>query len=159
MSYNNSNSAYPAYAAFLVALCFLFFLRVIGQLIQYVHAVAWLPRLETWQGSTLPYGLLLFSQLVILVFMLRITSQHVSGCIQRNPIKGKWLLGLGALYFFSMSARLIIGLASLSIHPWFNKPLPALFHLVLAAYVLMLAGFHMNWIGKRSKFTLSEEMR
>ena len=159
MPYNKKNSVFPAYEAFLWTLSSLFFLRVIGQLIQYLNAVEWLPRLEVWQGSSLPYGFLLCIQLIILAVMIRITHQHASGRVQKNAVKGKWLLASGALYFFSMTARLVIGLANLSMHPWFHKPLPAFFHLVLATFVLLLAAFHMNWIGKNNRFDLSEDLQ
>jgi hypothetical protein len=49
---------------------------------------------------------------------------------------------LGVLYFGSMSARLVLGLAVFSDVAWFAKPLPALFHLVLAGYVLTLGHYH-----------------
>lgn len=146
MACNKNTLALPAYTHYLWALSLLFLLRVIGQLIQQLNAVSWLPPLEDWQGSSLPYGLMLSSQIIILAVMIRITRKHETSCVQKNPIKGRWLLTLGALYFFSMSARIVIGLANLSTHPWFHKSLPAFFHLVLATFVLSLAAFHMNWI-------------
>lgn len=145
------NQASPPYLAILWVLIFLFLLRTIGQLIQYSSPVEWLPRLEAWQGSTLPYGLLLFSQLIILAVMIRITFQHASGCVRKSASKGKWLLALGAVYFAVMASRLFIGLAHLSTHPWFYKFIPAFFHLVLATFVLLIAGFHMNWVARDDK--------
>ncbi|WP_239236733.1 hypothetical protein [Candidatus Nitrotoga sp. BS] len=91
--------------------------------------------------------------------MIRITRKHAADCVQKNPIKGKWLLTLGALYFFSMSARLVIGFANLSTLPWFHKSLPAFFHLVLATFVLSLAAFHMDWICKNNKLDVSEGLQ
>lgn len=159
ISYNKANSPYPTYAIILWTLSFVFSLRIIGQLIQYFNAVEWLPRLEVWQGSSLPYGFLLLSQLIILFIMIRITRQHISGLVQKDSIKGRWLLALGTLFFFGMTARLVIGLVNLSAHPWFHKPLPAFFHLVLAAFVLLLSAFHMNWIGKNKRLDLSEDLQ
>jgi uncharacterized protein len=140
-------------------LSLLFFLRVIGQLIQHFNPVLWLPRLEVWQGSSLPYGFLLSSQLIILTVMIRITHQHASGCVQKNPSKGRWLLAIGILYLVGMTGRLLIGFTNLSMHPWFHKFLPAFFHLVLATFVLLLAAFHMNWVGKNNKCDLSEDLQ
>jgi hypothetical protein len=102
---------------------------------------------------------MLSSQIIILAVMVRITRKHAAGCVKKNPIKGKWLLTLGALYFFSMSARLVIGFANLSTHPWFHKPLPAFFHLVLATFILSLAAFHMDWICKNNKLDVSEDLQ
>lgn len=158
MTCNQNTLALPAYTHYLWALNLLFLLRVIGQLIQQLRSVSWLPPLEVWQGSSLSYGLMLSSQIIILAVMIRITRKHATGCVQKNPIKGRWLLTLGALYFFSMSARLVIGLANLSTHPWFHKSLPAFFHLALATFVLSLAAFHMNWICN-DKLDLSEDLQ
>lgn len=66
---------------------------------------------------------------------------------------------LGLIYFVAMTARLVIGLANLSALDWFHKPLPAIFHLVLAAFVLTLAAYHLDWVGKGNKFALDEEKR
>jgi hypothetical protein len=159
MSCNKNTLAVHEYVYLLWALILLFFLRVIGQLIQQLKSVSWLPPIDVWQGSSLPYGFLLSSQIIILGVMIRITHQHARACIRKNPIKGKWLLIFGALYFFSMSARIVIGLANLSTHPWFHKSLPAFFHLVLATFVLSLAAFHMNWICKNNKLDLSEDLQ
>jgi hypothetical protein len=152
------NPAYPVYVVILWSLGLLFFLRVIGQLIQQINSVAWLPQLGAWQGSSFPYGFLLFIQLIILAVMLRIAQQHSRGYVQKNTSKGKWLLTFGALYFTGMAARLVIGIADLSMHPWFHKFIPAFFHLVLAVFVLLLAVFHLNLIGKNNKRDDSEDI-
>jgi uncharacterized protein len=158
LSCNKQNSAYPAYAVILWSLSFLFFLRVIGQLIQQTNSVAWLPQLGAWQGSSLPYGFLLFIQVIILTIMLRIARQHSRACVQKNTSKGKWLLVFGGLYFVGMAARLVIGIADLSMHPWFQKFIPAFFHLVLATFVLLLAAFHLNLMDKNNRRGHREEM-
>jgi hypothetical protein len=41
-----------------------------------------------------------------------------------------------------MLVRLILGLTVLSGQRWFASPVPTLFHLVLAAYVLLFGHFH-----------------
>ncbi|MFZ5524553.1 MAG: hypothetical protein ACOY9D_10810 [Pseudomonadota bacterium] len=158
-TYPNSPYRLQAYVVALCALSFLFLSRIIGQLIQYFYPVEWLPALESWQGSSLPYGFLLVSQLIILVVMLRVIFQHASGCARRNPNKGRWLLFFGTVYFVSMTGRLVIGLANLSAHPWFHKAIPTFFHLVLAAFVLLIAGFHMNWVGKSTMNDFGEAVQ
>lgn len=159
LSCNKKNPAYAAYVVILWSLSLLFFLRVIGQLIQQFNSVAWLPQLEAWQGSSLPYGFLLSSQLIILAVMLRVTRQHASACVQKNSSKGKWLLAFGVLYFAGMTGRLLIGITNLSMHPWFHKFIPAFFHLVLAIFVLLLAAYHLNLIGEKNKCDCSEDMQ
>lgn len=156
---NKKISVFSGYTVILWSLSALFFLRVIGQLLQYFNAVAWLPQLEEWQGSSLPYEFLLSSQLIILAVMLRITSKHASGCVRKNPGKGKWILSFGTFYFVGMAGRLFIGLANLSAHPWFHKFIPAFFHLILAIFVLLVAAFHMNWVGKNNSSDMREALQ
>ena len=158
-TFPNSLYRLQTYVAALCMLSFLFISRIIGQLIQYFYPVEWLPALEFWQGSSLPYVFLLASQFIVLAVMLRVTFQHASGCARRNPNKGRWLLTFGVLYFVSMSGRLVIGLGNFSTHPWFHKAIPTFFHLVLAIFVLLIAGFHMNWVGKSNKNDLDEAMQ
>ena len=119
----------------------LFASRVAAQLAQYAAPTRWLPPFEAWQGSGLAYPVLLASQLTILVAMAWGT-----GAVRRKPRTrksvGRWLIVLGAVYFSSMAVRLVLGLTVLSDIAWFAKPLPALFHLVLAGYVLTLGHYH-----------------
>jgi hypothetical protein len=145
--------------AILWALSFLFLARITGQLIQYFNPVPWLPQLDAWQGSSLPYGVLLFSQLIIFALMGRISSQYTLGRVKQNPSKGKWLLSLGILYFLSMAGRLVIGFTNLSMHPWFHTFIPAIFHLVLATFVLLLAAFHMNWFSRSDQYKLDKDAK
>lgn len=140
-----------AYVTALWVLVFLFCLRVVGQLVQVLSPVAWLPPLSAWQGSKLPYAILLACQLVIIFIMICVSRRHASGSVQRRTSLGKWLLFWGAFYSLAMAARLIIGLADLSGHVWFHKPIPAIFHLVLASFVLLLAAFHLNWIKREQE--------
>lgn len=136
------------YVSALWLLIALFCLRVIGQLVQAISPVSWLPPLTVWQGSALPYEALLAIQVAIIFAMLCIATRHAAGTVQRRRRLGNWLLFAGAIYFLGMVGRLIIGLADWSDKPWFNRPIPAFFHLILASYVLLLAAFHLNWLRK-----------
>lgn len=142
------NSPPPLYVSILWVLILLFLLRVIGQLIQHFNPIKWLPQLEAWQGSGLPYELLLFSQLIILVVMIRIARLHASGRVRKNTSQGRWLSGFGTIYLVVMVGRLVIGITHLSNHSWFDKPIPTFFHLVLAIFVLLIAAYHMGWLDK-----------
>ena len=118
----------------------LFALRVGAQLVQYAIPTRFLPPFDAWQGSGLAYPLLLTSQPVILVAMAVGTRAVRRGAGGRKGV-GHWLMALGTVYFGSMSARLVLGQTVLADVGWFAKPLPALFHLVLAAYVLTLGHY------------------
>lgn len=134
-----------AYVAVLWLLILVFCLRVAGQLTQVLYPVAWLPPLAVWQGSAIPYPLLLASQVAIIMAMSLVALKHAAGSVQRRPRLGSWLLLAGSVYFLVMAGRLIVGLADWSEDPWFQRPIPAFFHLVLASYVLLLGAFHLNW--------------
>lgn len=130
------------HAALLWSLSALFALRVAAQLVQFVSSVPMLPAFDAWQGSGLDYPVLLASQLAILVIMIR-GAIWVARRAPGFPRVGVWLLALGSVYFAAMAARLVLGLTVLEHVPWFAKPLPAAFHLVLAGYVLTLAHYHL----------------
>ena len=132
----------PAVHVWLLALfTAMFALRVAAQLVQYASPTRFLPPFEAWQGSGLAYPVLLASQLTILVAMAFGTGAVRRRARVRKSV-GRWLIVLGAVYFSSMSIRLVLGLTVLADLAWFAKPLPALFHLVLAGYVLTLGHYH-----------------
>jgi len=56
----------------------------------------------------------------------------------------RWLLGLGAIYFAAMAFRLAAGLTFLADSAWFATTLPAIFHVVLAGFVLSLGHYHWS---------------
>ena len=119
----------------------LFALRVAAQLLQYARPVRFLPPFEAWQGSRLSYPVLLASQLVILVVMFW-GANAVSRRVSTRRRVGAWLVALGWVYLGSMSVRLVLGLTLLAHVAWFAKPIPALFHMVLAGYVLTFGRYH-----------------
>jgi hypothetical protein len=65
-------------------------------------------------------------------------------CNLRRPRGGRVLLWLGSFYMAGSLARIGIGLALPGAHPWFSAWVPAVFHVVLAAYVLVLARFQRH---------------
>lgn len=119
----------------------LFALRITAQLVQYATPTRLLPPFDAWQGSGLAYPVLLTSQLLILVAMVFGTGA-VHRRVRARKSVGRWLIVLGAVYFASMSARLVLGLTALADITWFAKPLPAVFHMVLAGYMLTLGHYH-----------------
>ena len=138
----NRTAGGKLHATWLIGLSALFLLRVLGQLIQVLYPVGFLPSLESWQGSSIPYGVLLGIQLAIIALVLLIARRIHLGRVIPNRRIGAILLILGAVYFTVMLARLVLGLTVLSGHPWFAKPIPAFFHLVLAGMVLTIGHYH-----------------
>ena len=131
------------HVALLGLFTFLFVLRVTAQLVQYACPTGLLPPFDAWQGSGLDYPVLLTTQLVILAAMVWGTAA-VYRRARGGKRAGQWLIVIGAVYFGSMCARLVLGLTVLAELAWFAKPLPALFHLVLAGYVLTLGHYHLR---------------
>ncbi len=128
------------YAAALWLLSFLFAIRVAGQAAQYWFPQAYLPAFHSFQGSKLPYWPLLGSQLVILGLMLRVSWRVTNP----RPSLGKYLAWLCAIYFVLATARLAIGFAEPSAPEWFRAWIPGAFHVVLALFVIVLAGYHLR---------------
>lgn len=130
--------ATPASTGFLWGLTALFAMRVFAQALQYWAPIDRLPVVTAFQGSNLPYPVLLSSQLLILVLMCR----------------GSWLAGRGRLvwsdktrcratlaggiYMAGSIARIGVGVLIPAAPAWFSSWIPAIFHLVLAAFVLAL---------------------
>jgi hypothetical protein len=143
-SKNHARSA--AHVALLVLFTALFALRIAAQLMQYASPTAFLPPFDAWQGSELDYPLLLTSQILILAAMVwGAWAVYRRGRVRESA--GRWLIVLGAVYFAWMSARLVLGFTVLSALAWFAKPLPAVFHLVLAGYVLTFGHYHARQRG------------
>jgi hypothetical protein len=122
------------HAALLWLLTILFSLRVAGQAIQRWAPQSWLPPFDAFQGSSLPYGVLLASQLVILAAMAWFAF-HI-------PKPRRLLLWAGGVYMAGSLARIAVGLLVPNAPAWFSTWIPASFHVVLAAYLLTLAHHH-----------------
>jgi hypothetical protein len=130
------------HAAVLWALLALFAFRVAAEPLQAWHPLAFLPPHGAWSSGALPYPLLLALQLVILAAAGWSAWRLSRGEMVARRRLGGWLTALGGFYCAGMAARLALGLTVLSAHPWFGKPVPAFFHLVLAGFVLVLGDYH-----------------
>ena len=120
----------------------LFALRILAQALQRWAPVPFLPPFEAFQGSNMPYALLLSIQLAILAMMVGITSRVHWGALRKNARSGRVLVWLGGLYLVGSLARLGVGLAMPEAGAWMRASIPAFFHVVLAAFVLTLAAYH-----------------
>jgi len=124
-------------------LTLLFTLRIAGQALQSWSPQAFLPSADNFQGSALPYGLLLTVQLLILVVMVRTNVRIRSGVLVPRRRLGAWLASAGTLYMAIALGRIAVGLLVPDAHVWFRTWIPAFFHVVLAGYVLMAACYHL----------------
>ena len=142
-------AAVPRVHCILLALLIAAFLfRVVAQAIQAWRPVAWLPPFESWHSATLPYSVLLVSQLVILAAQFWVLIAMLRGTLRPRKAVGVTLLVLGAAYLGFMLFRLVGGLTFLRHVPWFDAILPTEFHLVLATFLLVLADFHLRFQGR-----------
>ncbi len=115
----------------------LFALRVAAQPLALVVPV--LPEFRLWHGGAMPYPLLLVLQLAILLIMIRINLHAGRTGLPYWPRVAKGLTVFGAMYFIAMLGRLIIGQLFDATPSWFDRPLPSLFHLVLASWLLIVS--------------------
>jgi hypothetical protein len=122
----------------------LFAFRVVAQPLSAVVHLPILPPFESWHSDTLPYPMLLASQLVILAALAWTTTRLAKGTVSPRRSEGGVAMAIGSLYFASMSARLVLGLTVLEHHRWFASPVPTLFHLALAAWLWLYGRFH--WV-------------
>lgn len=122
----------------------LFALRVLGQAIQHWLPQQFLPALDAFQGSSLQYGVLLALQIAILIWMLRTTFRIQRGVLTPLPHTGRFLAWFGAVYMTGSLARIAAGLAVPALPLWFKTWIPALLHVVLAAFVLIVACYHLR---------------
>lgn len=127
----------------------LFLVRVLSQLVQRVGSVAFLPEFEAWHSATLDYEVLLGSQALIVVWCLLVINGVRRDSIKCTLGKARRLLCVGALYFAFMLFRLISSLTFAEEGSWFDSPLPSLFHLVLALFVLCHGHYH--WVHRSAQ--------
>lgn len=129
--------ASKATRALLWGLTTLFLLRIVAQPLAEFSPV--LPSFAHWQGSGLPYPLLLAFQLMILGLMLAVNVCAGKAGLPSRPLLARALMIVGLLYFATMFARLLVGLLWADAPVWFQRPLPAFFHLVLAGWLIAVA--------------------
>lgn len=138
------------HAAACWVLTVLFAARVAGQAIQ-----AWMPReglpsFDAFQGSNLPYWLLLPVQLAILGWMAFLSWRIQSARLAASSRIGRVLAWLGAVYLVIALGRFGVGIAFPDAPAWFRTWVPAFFHIVLASFVLVVSLYHLRgvWRGK-----------
>jgi hypothetical protein len=132
------------YAIGLWLLLALFAFRVVAQPISLMLPLAILPPFKSWHSGALSYELLLAVQLLLLAAFGWTSFRFTSAAVRPRRCIGAVALTVGGLYFLTMVARLILGLTVLSHQRWFASPIPTIFHLVLATWLLLYGHFH--WV-------------
>lgn len=120
----------------------LFALRVVAQPLSLIVEHRLLPRFDAWHSEALPYSVLVASQLLILLAMSWTSHGVGNGTIARRRSMASVLMWIGAIYFGSMLARLMLGATLLGHVRWFGSWLPTLFHLILATFLWSLGRWH-----------------
>jgi hypothetical protein len=141
------------YALILASLCALFALRVAGQAVQRWAPRSFLPPFEAFQGSHLPYWMLLSIQLVLLILMTGVTSRVNGGALPKSARAGQLLGWIGGLYMAGSVGRIAVGLFIDQAPAWFTAWIPGFFHLVLAGFILALSAYHTTERGFRQEET------
>lgn len=125
----------------------MFLLRVVAQPLA-LTGIGPLPPFEAWHSGVMPYGVLLASQLVIAGVLLVVAWRMSQNLVTARRRVGVVALAAGAVYFGTMIGRLVLGATALRDHGWFARPLPTIFHLVLAGFLLVYGHFHFRYGAK-----------
>ena len=133
-----------AHVAVLVLLLAAFVLRVLAQLIQFYSEVDWLPSFAAWAAGGLPYPLLVGMQVFIIAIALNVIRKIAQNDLRPRRNWAFFLTGAGGVYFVAMAFRLLAGATFPADNTWFAASLPAIFHLILAGFVLALGHFHLS---------------
>lgn len=132
----------------LTLLTVLFFARVAGQLITQIGQIDWLPPDALWHAETVSYSMLLALQALILAAMF-FTVFRLDR-ISPRPGLAALIAPLAVVYGAVMLARALVGSADLTDIAWFDKPISTPFHIVLAAWLLIIA-HHLGDDGLRAR--------
>lgn len=123
----------------------LMLLRVIGQLVVFLRAPAWLPPMAQWQSGLVPYRFLLSTQAVVLVLMFWIAADFAreSGVwVQPLPRLGRVVLAWSCVYAGAMVVRYVVRMARRPDQRWLGGTIPIIFHCVLAVFQWTFGRYH-----------------
>jgi hypothetical protein len=129
----------------LALLTSLFFLRVLGQALVAFLGVTWLPAMEHWQSGLIPYPTLLTIQLLMLIAMVKITSDIWRGTGFFALVRPSWsrfLICASAVYAGAMTLRYASTMAFYPEMRWLGDAMPIFFHFVLAGFIYIVGRFH-----------------
>ena len=135
----------------LLLLLLLFCFRVLAQFVQLSDGLSFLPGFDAWHSASIPYPALLGSQLLIIFVSVFVIRKIHNGSYRANSTRSKILFWLGWLYFISMFARFILSITIMQSHAWFGATLPAIFHMVLALFLLVLGSYEKAQLSLKEK--------
>lgn len=125
----------------LTLLTFLFFGRVVGQLMTHVGHIDWLPPDALWHAEVVPFSMLFALQILILGAM--VIGIWRLDRISPRPSLAAVIAPLAIIYGAVMLVRGFVGAADLTEVAWFDAPISTPFHVVLAGWLLIIA-FHLG---------------
>src|SRR5512134_1177657 len=114
----------------------LFVLRVLGQALVAFLDVGFLPPMAAWYSGLMPYQYLLPCQIAIVALMTKISVDFArrSGFFyEAKKLFATAWLWFGYLYLAAMVARAVL---------LWDRPIPIVFHWVLAAFVIAVGRSH-----------------
>ena len=114
----------------------LFVLRVLGQALVAFLDVGFLPPMAAWYSGLMPYQYLLPSQIAIVALMAKISvdfTRHSGFFYDAKKLFATAWLWFGYLYLAAMVARAVL---------FWDRPIPIVFHWVLAAFVIAVGRSH-----------------
>jgi hypothetical protein len=123
------------------ALGTLFTLRVVGQALVAFLDARFLPPMEAWYSGLIPYPYLLSSQLLISALMAKICADFTRRrgfFYEPRRLLAMPVLVFGYAYLAAMIARAVLA--------W-DRPIPIVFHWVLALFVLIVGHSHRRRLG------------
>ncbi|MGH1492312.1 MAG: hypothetical protein ACRBK7_23480 [Acidimicrobiales bacterium] len=123
----------------LTILMVLFAGRVAIQLVQWIEPVGFLPHFDRWQSGAVPYPGLLVAQLLIIATMVVVLTKLYRKELRLRPLTVVIVRAIGFGYLALMLLRLVAGLTFEDGHSWWDAPLPTVFHLVLASFILVVS--------------------
>jgi hypothetical protein len=109
---------------------------VLGQVLVAFFDVRFLPPMEAWYSGLMPYEYLLPPQIILIAVMTKICidfTRERGWFFNKNRFLGTVWLWFGYLYLAAMIAR--------AVFLW-DRPIPIVFHWVLAAFVITVGLSH-----------------
>jgi hypothetical protein len=143
-----------AYTVVLIGLTFLFFLRVLAQVLAAFFAIPFLPSMDEWvipsaspfsTSGYVRYPILLPIQVMILVLQFLVCRDFLRGrgyFVSLRSKTGQLLVWLSYFYFTSMVLRYIITMALYPERRWFGHTVPIFLHFALAAFLFTLGRYN-----------------
>ncbi|HEY6507527.1 MAG TPA: hypothetical protein VIY56_05915 [Vicinamibacterales bacterium] len=122
----------------------MFCTRVVAQPAALVLDTRLIPRFDAWYSGAIPYPQLLAAQVAILAWLAWTARAVQTRRVRPSRRLGAWLLAFAGVYAAVMVARLGLGLTVFRDVTWFARPVPTVFHLVLAGYLAVYGHLHFR---------------